>query len=73
MSHIFVHLGKGGCLLKILFRYFEITGWFKIFENPLIHTTIDRALLAPHSPLYEQPLVYITCKNEKTYPTDISV
>ena len=67
MSHISVYLGKGGCLLKILFRYLEIIGWFKIFENPSIHTTLDRALLAPHSQLYEQPFVYITCKNEKKH------
>ena len=43
------------------------------FENPLMHTKLDRALLAPHSPLYRQPLVYIPCKNESTLFTDVSM
>ena len=73
MSHICVYLGKGGCPLKIPFRYLEITGWSQSFENPLMHTTLDRALLAPHSPLYRQPLVYIPCKNESTLSTDVSM
>ena len=73
MSHICVYLGKGGCLLKIPFRYLEIIGWSESFENPLMHTTLDRALLAPHSPLYRQPLVYIACKNESKLSTDVSM
>ena len=73
MSHICLYLGKGGCLLKIPFRYLEIIGWSESFENPLMHTTLDRALLAPHSPLYRQPLVYIPCKNESTLSTDVSM
>ena len=73
MSHICVYLGKGGCPLKIPFRYLEITGWSQSFENPLMHTTLDRALLAPHSPLYRQPLVYIPCKNESKLSTDVSM
>ena len=73
MSHIGVYLGKGRCPLKIPFRYIEITGWSQSFENLLMHTTLDRALLAPHSPLYRQPLVYIPCKNESTRSTDVSM
>ena len=73
MPHICVYLGKGGCLLRIPFRYLEIIGWSESFENPLMHTTLDRALLAPHSPLYRQPLVYIPCKNESTLSTDVSM
>ena len=73
MSHICAYLGKGGCLSKIPFRYLEIIGWSESFENPLMHTTLDRALLAPHSPLYRQPLVYIPCKNESTLSTDVSM
>ena len=73
MSHICVYLGKGGCLLKIPFRYLEIIGWSESFENPLMHTTLDRALLAPHSPLYRQPLVYTPCKNDSTLSTDVSM
>ena len=57
MSHICVWLGKEGCLLKIPFRYLEIIGWSESFVNPLMHTTLDRALLAQHSPLFKQPLV----------------
>ena len=73
MSHICVYLRKGGCLLKIPFRYLEIIGSSNSFEDPLIHTTLDRAPLAPHSPLYRQPLVYIPCKNESTLSTDVSI
>ena len=73
MSHICSYLGKGGCLLKLPFRYLEIIGWSESFENPLMHTTLDRALLAPHSPLYRQPLVYIPCKNESKLSTDVSM
>ena len=73
MSHIGVYLGKGRCPLKIPFRYIEITGWSQSFENLLMHTTLDRALLAPHSPLYRQPLVYIPCKNESKLSTDVSM
>ena len=58
MSHICVYFGKGGCLLEIPFRYCEIIGWCESFENSLMHTALDRALLTPHSPLYRQPLVY---------------
>ena len=57
MSHICVWLGKEGCLLKIPFRYLEIIGWSESFVNPLMHTTLDRALLAQHNPVFKQPLV----------------
>ena len=73
MSHICVYLGKGGCLLKIPFRYLEIIGWSESFENPLMHTILDTALLAPYSPLYRPPLVYIPCKNDSTLSTDVSI
>ena len=56
MSDICLYLGKGGCLIKIIFRYVNISGWFESFENYLIHTILDRALLAPDSQLYKQPL-----------------
>ena len=73
MSQICVYLGKGGCLLKIPFRYLEIIGWSESFENPLMHKTLDRALLPPHSSIYKQPLVYIPCKNDSTLSTDVSI
>ena len=73
MSHICLYLGKGGCLLKIPFRYLEIIGWSESFGNPLIHRTRDRALLAPYSPLYRQPLVYIPYKKESALSTDVSM
>ena len=73
MSYICVYLGKGGCLLKIPFRYLEIIGWSEGFKNPLMHTALDRALLAPHSPLHRQSLVYIPCKNDSTLSTDVSM
>ena len=73
MPHICVYIGKGGCLLRIPFRYLEIIGWSESFENPLMHTTLDRALLAPHSRLYRQPLAYIPRKNESTLSTDVSM
>ena len=38
-----------------------------------MHTTLDRALLAPHSRLYRQPLAYIPRKNESTLSTDVSM
>ena len=59
--------------IKNPFRYLEITGWSESFENPLMHTTLDRALLAPHSRLYRQPLAYIPRKNESTLSTDVSM
>ena len=71
MSHICVSLGNAGCLLKIPSRCLEIIGWSESFENPLMHTVLDRALLASHSPLCKQPLVYITCKNDSTFSTDL--
>ena len=71
MSHICVSLGNAGCLLKIPSRCLEIIGWSESFENPLTHTVLDRALLASHSPLCKQPLVYITCKNDSTFSTDL--
>ena len=73
MSHICVGLDNEGCLLKIPFRYLEIIGWSESFENPLMHTTLDMALLAPYGPLYRQPLVYIPCKNNSTLSTDATI
>ena len=71
MSHVCVSLGNAGCLLKIPSRCLEIIGWSESFENPLMHTVLDRALLASHNPLCKQPLVYITCKNDSTFSTDL--
>ena len=68
-----MYLGKKEYLLKIPFRHLEIIGWSETFENPLMHSTLDRALLAPHSPPYRQPLVYIPCKKESTLSTDVSM
>ena len=73
MPHICVYLGKGGCLLRIPFRYLEIIGWSESFENSLMHSTLDRALLAPHNRLYRQPLAYIPRINESTLSTDVSM
>ena len=73
MSHICVALDNGGCLLKIPFRYLEIIGCSESFENPLMHTTLDTAPLAPYSPLYRQPLVYMPCTNDSTLSTDVSM
>ena len=59
--------------INISFRYLEIIGWSESFENLLMHTTLDRALLAPHNPLCRHPLVYIPCKNEMALSTDVSM
>ena len=61
-----MYLGNGGCLLNIPFRYLTSRGWSDSFANPLIVTTLAKALRASHKQLYKQPSLYIPCKNLST-------
>ena len=61
-----MYLGNGGCLLNIPFRYLTSRGWSESFTNPLIVTTLAKALRAAHKPLYKQPSLYVPCKNLRT-------
>ena len=67
MSHTCVYKGNDGCLLSIPFRYVTGKGWPESFANPLIVTTLAKALCAATEPLYKQPSLKISCKNLSTF------
>ena len=58
-----MYLSNDGCLLNIPFRYPTGKGWSDSFANPLIVSTLAKALHTEHKWLYKQPSLYITCKN----------